>query len=214
MQEKKNLNVLVAGGAGFIGSHLCIRLIKDGFNVLCVDNLSTGNLNNVISLFSNERFTFKEYDVTSPLDINGVSMIFNLTCPASPIQYQKDPLHTFQTSILGSINLLNLARKNNVRILLASTSEVYGNPLASASIQDESYWGDVNPYDIRSCYDEGKRGTETLFHDYYIKYGVDTRIIRIFNTHGSNMSTDDGIVVSKFIVQSLKEIWIKSYTKH
>lgn len=194
--------ILVAGGAGFIGSHLCSRLVKEGHRVLCVDNLSTGNMNNISHLMSDDKFSFINHDVIYPMTVSNVAMIFNFACPASPVQYQKNPIHTYKTSIIGSMNLLEMARENGARILLASTSEVYGDP--QVAVQNELYWGNVNPYGIRSCYDEGKRGAETLFHDYNNMYGVDTRIIRIFNTYGPNMSIWDGRVVSNFIVQALK----------
>lgn len=197
-------HALVAGGAGFVGSHLCERLLSLGYSsVTCVDNLSTGSIHKVKRLMDNSRFIFVKTDVTIPLQIDGeITEIYNLACPASPLQYRKNPIQTFKTSVLGSINLLELAHEKNSRILLASTSEVYGNPLVP--LQNESYWGNVNPYGLRSCYDEGKRGAETLFHDYHEKYGIDTRIIRIFNTYGPHMDAEDGRVISNFIVQALR----------
>lgn len=171
--------VLVAGGAGFIGSHLCDRLVDEGRHVICVDNLCTGSKRNIRHLMQLPGFEFVEHDITEPLTLHGLSMIYNLACPASPVQYQKDPVHTYKTSVIGSMNLLDMAKANGARILLASTSEVYGDP--QVAVQSETYWGNVNPYGVRSCYDEGKRGAETLFHDYHRMYGVDTRIIRIFN---------------------------------
>ena len=194
--------VLVAGGAGIIGSHLCDRLVEEGRHVICVDNLCTGSKRNIRHLMQLPGFEFVEHDITEPLTLHGLSMIYNLACPASPVQYQKDPVHTYKTSVIGSMNLLDMAKANGARILLASTSEVYGDP--QVAVQSETYWGNVNPYGVRSCYDEGKRGAETLFHDYHRMYGVDTRIIRIFNTYGPRMSADDGRVVSNFIVQALR----------
>lgn len=202
MTRGKEKITIVAGGAGFVGSHLCEKLLNKGHHILCLDNLCTGNLKNIQHLRGNKLFKFKHHDIVSPIEIENVSMIYNLTCPASPTQYQKNPIHTFKTSVIGSLNLLELAKKNRARILLASTSEVYGNPMVE--IQSESYWGNVNTYGIRSCYDEGKRGAETLFHDYNQMYDVDTRIIRIFNTYGPRMSIEDGRVVSNFIVQALR----------
>lgn len=194
---------LVAGGAGFIGSHLCRRLLADGKRVICVDNLSTGLQANIKPLQANSSFEFMLHDVLEPLHVDfGIDEIYNLACPASPIQYQKDPLKTFKTNVIGSINLLELAREKHARILLASTSEVYGDALETP--QHESYYGNVNPDGPRSCYDEGKRGAETLFCDYRRKYGLDTKIVRIFNTYGPLMRLDDGRVVSTFITQALK----------
>lgn len=197
-------HALVAGGAGFVGSHLCTRLLDMGYGkVTCLDNLSTGRLSNIEDLMDNPRFVFIQGDVTERIGIGEeISEIYNLACPASPEQYRKNPVGTFKASVIGSINLLELAHDRKARILLASTSEVYGDP--QIPIQDESYHGNVNPYGTRSCYDEGKRGAETLFHDYHHTLGVDTRIIRIFNTYGPHMSTDDGRVVSNFIVQALR----------
>lgn len=194
---------LVAGGAGFIGSHLCARLLSQGYNrVVCLDNLSTGSLSKVDFLLADPRFVFLRGDVTEKIgEVGDITEIYNLACPASPAHYQKDPLHTLETCVLGSRNLLELAKDRGSRILLASTSEVYGNPLVGR--QSEGYFGNVNPYGIRSCYDEGKRASETLFHDFHHVYSVDTRILRIFNTYGPGMSVDDGRVVSNFIVQAL-----------
>ena len=202
MKIKRHKKALVAGGAGFIGSHLCDRLVKEGYEVMCLDNLYTGRMENIRHLLENSHFTFVSHDVTKPMSYDDISVIFNLACPASPVHYQKDPVQTYKTSVVGSMNLLDLAKANGARILLASTSEVYGDP--HVPVQSETYWGNVNPCGVRSCYDEGKRGAETLFHNYHSMYGVDTRIIRIFNTYGSRMRADDGRVVSNFIVQALK----------
>lgn len=197
--------VLVLGGAGFIGSHLCRRLLADGKYVICVDNLSTGLKKNIAPLLCNPSFDFVLHDVIEPISLDvDLDEIYNLACPASPIQYQKDPVKTFKTSVIGSINLLELAKEKHSRILLASTSEVYGNAMETP--QREDYYGNVNPNGPRSCYDEGKRGAEVLFSDYHRIYGVDTRIIRIFNTYGPNMRVDDGRVISTFITQALKGV--------
>ncbi len=194
------MRILVTGGAGFIGSHLCKRLVGEGHEVICLDNLVSGSKNNIASLLSDSRFTFIEGDVTEPIDLE-TDRIYNLACPASPVHYQADPVKTFKTSVIGAINMLELSRKYGARILQTSTSEVYGNPLEHP--QKETYLGNVNPAGIRSCYDEGKRGAETLFFDYHRQYGVDIRVVRIFNTYGPWMAKDDGRVVSNFIVQAL-----------
>lgn len=193
---------LVAGGAGFIGSHLCDRLIDDGYKVICIDNLYTGSLHNIKHLMSHPRFTFVNHDVTTPYDMTGLSKVFNLACPASPVHYQKDAVYTAKTAFLGTLNMLELARKNDCIMLQASTSEVYGNPLVHP--QPETYWGNVNPIGIRSCYDEGKRIGETLCMDYHRQYGTKVKIVRIFNTYGTRMAEDDGRVVSNFITQALR----------
>lgn len=193
---------LVAGGAGFIGSHLCDRLIDDGYKVICLDNLYTGSLHNIEHLMSHPRFTFVNHDVMTPYDVSGLSLVFNLACPASPVHYQKDAVYTAKAAFLGTLNMLDLARKNDCVILQASTSEVYGNPLVHP--QPETYWGNVNPVGIRSCYDEGKRIGETLCMDYHRQYGTRVKIVRIFNTYGPRMAEDDGRVVSNFIVQALR----------
>ncbi|OQX12591.1 MAG: NAD-dependent dehydratase [Desulfobulbaceae bacterium A2] len=193
--------ILVTGGAGFLGSHLCARLLAEGHEVLCVDNYFTGNKNNILPLLSNPRFELLRHDVTFPLYVE-VNEIYNLACPASPIHYQFDPVQTTKTSVHGAINMLGLAKRVKARILQASTSEVYGDP--ELHPQPESYWGRVNPIGIRSCYDEGKRCAETLFFDYYRQHKLDIKVIRIFNTYGPNMHPGDGRVVSNFIVQALK----------
>jgi len=192
--------ILVTGGAGFLGSHLCDQLIEKGNHVICVDNLHTGSATNIQHLISNPRFEFIEHDVTEPIDLK-VEEIYNLACPASPIHYQIDPVKTIRTNVLGAINMLDLATKYGAKILQASTSEVYGDP--EVHPQDESYWGKVNPIGIRSCYDEGKRCAETLFFDYYRQNGTRIKVARIFNTYGPRMHPQDGRVVSNFIVQNL-----------
>ena len=193
--------ILVTGGAGFLGSHLCDRLIADGHNVLCVDNFFTGSKQNVAHLIGNPSFELMRHDVTVPLYVE-VDQIFNLACPASPIHYQHDPVQTTKTSVHGAINMLGLAKRVNARILQASTSEVYGDP--EIHPQPESYWGNVNPIGTRSCYDEGKRCAETLFFDYWRQHNLEIKVIRIFNTYGPRMHPNDGRVVSNFIVQALK----------
>jgi UDP-glucuronate decarboxylase len=195
------MKILVTGGAGFLGSHLCKKLLENNNEVIALDNLYTGSIINLEELLKLDNFNFIEHDVTLPLNLR-VDAIFNLACPASPEKYQKDPVRTIKTSVLGSINMLELALQNNARILQTSTSEIYGDPKISP--QKESYWGNVNPIGIRSCYDEGKRAAETIFNDYRSQYKADTRIARIFNTYGPNMSANDGRVVSNFIVQALK----------
>lgn len=194
--------ILVTGGAGFIGSHLCTRLISEGHRVICLDNLFTGTKSNIAHLMGNSRFAFVCHDVEYPYDVDGLDEIYNLACPASPIHYQYDAVKTIKTSVLGAINMLGLARKNNAKIMQASTSEVYGDPYVHPQV--ESYWGNVNPVGIRSCYDEGKRCSETLFMDYHRQYGVRIKIIRIFNTYGPRMLANDGRVVSNFVVQALQ----------
>ncbi|MCL7465625.1 UDP-glucuronic acid decarboxylase family protein [Phaeovulum sp. NW3] len=194
--------IVIAGGAGFVGSHLCDRLHAQGHHILCVDNLETGRMSNINHLVGDARFEFRLHDVINPLIVEGpVDEIYNLACAASPPKYQIDPVHTFKTSILGALNLLDLARDKGARILQASTSEVYGDP--EISPQPENYRGSVNTVGPRSCYDEGKRGAETLFHDYNDRYGVVTKIARIFNTYGPRMNPEDGRVVSNFVVQAL-----------
>jgi UDP-glucuronate decarboxylase len=192
--------VLVTGGAGFLGSHLCDRLIADGCDVLCVDNFFTGARGNITHLLGHPQFELLRHDVTFPLYVE-VDEIYNLACPASPIHYQFDPVQTTKTSVIGAINMLGLAKRTKARILQASTSEVYGDPTVHP--QQESYWGNVNPIGPRSCYDEGKRCAETLFFDYYRQNRVEIRVARIFNTYGPRMHPNDGRVVSNFIVQAL-----------
>ena len=193
--------ILVTGGAGFIGSNLCERLLDRGDYVICLDNFFTGSRQNVVNLLGSPNFELVEHDVVEPFYAN-VDEIYNLACPASPPYYQYDSVKTLKTSVLGIINMLELAKKCGAKILQASTSEVYGNPLVHP--QDESYWGNVNPIGVRSCYDEGKRAAETLMMDYRRQYGVDTKIVRIFNTYGPKMSPDDGRVVSNFVMQTLR----------
>lgn len=193
--------VLVTGGAGFLGSHLCDRLIKEGNDVICVDNLFTGSKDNIRHLLSNPYFEFIRHDITEPLYVE-VDQIYNLACPASPVHYQYNPIKTAKTSIHGALNMLGLAKRVRARILQASTSEVYGDP--EIHPQPETYRGCVNPIGLRSCYDEGKRMAETLFFDYYRQHKVDIRVIRIFNTYGPRMNQNDGRVVSNFIVQALR----------
>lgn len=196
----QSLRTLITGGAGFVGSHLCRRLLAEGHDVICVDNLFTGRKENIRDLLNNPKFEFIRHDVTFPLHLE-VDRIYNLACPASPPHYQHDPIHTMKTSVLGAMNMLGLAKRTGARILQASTSEVYGDP--EQHPQSESYWGHVNPVGIRSCYDEGKRCAETLFFDYQRQHGIEIRVVRIFNTYGPNMHPNDGRVVSNFIVQAL-----------
>ena len=195
------MRILVTGGAGFLGSHLSEKLLDLGHEVICVDNFYTGSKRNVEHLLGNTNFEIIRHDVTFPLYLE-IDGIFNLACPASPIHYQRNPVQTFKTSVHGAINILGLAKRTNARVLQASTSEVYGDP--GISPQPESYWGNVNPIGIRSCYDEGKRAAESLFLDYHRQYGVDIRVARIFNTYGPRMAMNDGRVVSNLIVQALK----------
>jgi UDP-glucuronate decarboxylase len=193
--------VLVTGGAGFLGSHLCERLIRDGHDVLCVDNFFTGTRSNIAHLLGHAQFELMRHDITFPLYVE-VDKIYNLACPASPVHYQFDPVQTTKTSVIGAINMLGLAKRTKARILQASTSEVYGDP--SVHPQPESYWGNVNPIGPRSCYDEGKRCAETLFFDYHRQLKLDVRVVRIFNTYGPRMHPNDGRVVSNFIMQALR----------
>lgn len=202
------MKILVTGGAGFLGSHLCEALLKMKHEVICVDNLYTGQIKNISSLSDFENFEFIRHDITFPLHLE-VEGIFNLACPASPIHYQKNPVQTLKTNVHGAINMLGLAKRTGARFLQASTSEIYGDP--EISPQTEDYWGHVNPIGIRSCYDEGKRAAETLTMDYRRQFNLDTRIVRIFNTYGPRMSKDDGRVVSNFIVQALSNEPITIY---
>jgi UDP-glucuronate decarboxylase len=195
------MRTLVTGGAGFIGSHLCRRLLREGHEVICLDNLFTGSKSNVEELLDDRNFEFIRHDITEPILLE-VEWIFNLACPASPIHYQFNPVKTVKTSVMGAINMLGLAKRVHARILHSSTSEVYGDPAVHP--QPESYWGHVNPIGPRSCYDEGKRVAETLMFDYHRQNGVDVRVIRIFNTYGPRMAQNDGRVVSNFILQALK----------
>ena len=200
MEYHQNKRILITGGAGFLGSHLCDRLVNQGYEVLCVDNCFTGSRRNIADLLSKTNFEFIRHDITFPLYIEA-DEIYNLACPASPVHYQFDPVQTTKTSVHGAINMLGLAKRVKAKILQASTSEVYGDP--DVHPQPESYWGRVNPIGPRSCYDEGKRCAETLFFDYYRQHGLKIKVARIFNTYGPRMHPNDGRVVSNFIVQSL-----------
>ncbi|MEA4840938.1 MAG: UDP-glucuronic acid decarboxylase family protein [Bacteroidales bacterium] len=200
--------ILITGGAGFIGSHLCARLLNEGHNVICLDNFFTGSKKNILSLISNPFFELVRHDVTYPY-YTDIDEIYNLACPASPIHYQHDAIQTVKTSVMGAINILGLAKRTGAKVLQASTSEVYGDPVVHP--QTESYWGNVNPIGIRSCYDEGKRVVETLFMDYHRQNQARIKIIRIFNTYGPNMMPNDGRVVSNFIIQALNNEDITIY---
>jgi len=202
------MKILITGGAGFIGSHLCKRLLDEGHDVLCVDNFFTGTKDNILALMDNKKFELLRHDVTFPLYVE-VDQIYNLACPASPIHYQFDPVQTTKTSVHGAINMLGLAKRTRARILQASTSEIYGDP--EVHPQPETYKGCVNPIGPRSCYDEGKRCAETLFFDYYRQHKLDIKVIRIFNTYGPNMHPNDGRVVSNFIVQAIQNKDITIY---
>lgn len=204
----KGLRVLVTGGAGFLGSHLCDRLVAEGADVLCLDNFFTGSKRNILQLMGNPNFELIRHDLVEPIFLE-VDQIYNLACPASPVHYQFNPVKTVKTSVMGAINMLGLAKRVHARILQASTSEVYGDPLEHP--QKESYWGHVNPIGRRSCYDEGKRVAETLMMDYHRQNRVDVRIVRIFNTYGPRMAVLDGRVVSNFIVQALRNEDITVY---
>jgi UDP-glucuronate decarboxylase len=208
IRKNPETSVLITGGAGFLGSHLCDRLVRDGRDVICVDNFYTGSKSNVEHLMFQPRFELVRHDIWLPLYLE-VDQIFNLACPASPVHYQNDPVATTKTSVLGAINMLGLAKRRRARILQASTSEVYGDPQIHP--QPETYWGNVNPLGIRACYDEGKRCAETLFFDYYRQHKVDIRVARIFNTYGPRMHPNDGRVVSNFIVQALRNDPITIY---
>jgi len=203
-----NKRILVTGGAGFLGSHLCKRLLDEGHDILCVDNFFTGTKENVLELLDDPHFELMRHDVTFPLFVE-VDEIYNLACPASPVHYQHDPVQTTKTSVHGAINMLGLAKRLKAKIFQASTSEVYGDP--SVHPQEESYWGNVNPIGIRSCYDEGKRCAETLFFDYYRQHNLRIKVARIFNTYGPNMHPNDGRVVSNFIMQALENKPITIY---
>tara|TARA_B100001250_G_scaffold368236_1_gene350805 strand:- start:2419 stop:3348 length:930 start_codon:yes stop_codon:yes gene_type:complete len=195
------MQVLITGGSGFIGSHLCEKLLKKDHDVICIDNFYTGQKTNIAHLIKNTKFEFIRHDITFPIYLE-VDQIYNLACPASPIHYQYDPVQTTKTNVHGAINILGMAKRLNARVFQASTSEVYGDPVQHP--QKESYWGNVNPIGPRSCYDEGKRCAETLFFDYFRQHKVDIKVGRIFNTYGPNMRPDDGRVISNFIVQALK----------
>ena len=201
VESKRLMRILITGGAGFLGSHLADRLLEDGNEIICMDNLFTGSKRNIVHLMQNPNFEFLRHDVIDPFKLE-VDQIYNLACPASPAHYQYNAIKTIKTSVMGAINCLGLAKRVNARVFQASTSEVYGDP--EVHPQPESYWGSVNPIGIRSCYDEGKRCAETLFFDYHRQNGVDIRIVRIFNTYGPRMSPQDGRVVSNFIVQALR----------
>jgi UDP-glucuronate decarboxylase len=201
VRDNHNIRVLVTGGAGFLGSHLCERLLQNGYDVLCVDNFYTGGKQNIRHLLGNHSFELLRHDITFPLFVE-VDQIYNLACPASPVHYQNDPVQTTKVNVHGAINMLGLAKRVKATILQASTSEVYGNP--SAHPQVESYWGNVNPIGPRACYDEGKRCAETLFFDYYRQHRLEIKVARIFNTYGPRMHPNDGRVVSNFIVQALQ----------
>ena len=200
--------ILVSGGAGFIGSHLCTRLVSEGHEVICLDNFFTGSKQNIAHLMDNRLFEVVRHDITYPYSVE-VDEIYNLACPASPIHYQHDAIQTIKTSVMGAINLLGLANRLNAKILQASTSEIYGDPMVHP--QPESYWGNVNPIGVRSCYDEGKRCAETLFMDYHRQNDVRIKIIRIFNTYGPRMQPNDGRVVSNFVIQALQDKDITIY---
>jgi UDP-glucuronate decarboxylase len=202
--------IMVSGGCGFLGSHLCERLVRDGHDVLCVDNCFTGSKNNIAHLLKEPNFEFIRHDVTFPLYLE-VDEIYNLACPASPVHYQFDPVQTTKTSVHGAINMLGLAKRVKAKILQASTSEVYGDPDKQHHPQKETYWGNVNPIGVRSCYDEGKRCAETLFFDYHRQHGLKIKVARIFNTYGPRMHPNDGRVISNFIIQALKHKDITVY---
>jgi UDP-glucuronate decarboxylase len=199
-ENKDRPRALVTGGAGFLGSHLCERLLRDNFEVLCLDNFFTGQKRNIVHLLNEPYFELIRHDVSFPYHTD-TDIIFNFACPASPPYYQFDPVQTIRTNVLGAVNMLDLAKQTGARILQASTSEVYGDPMVHP--QTESYWGNVNPTGIRSCYDEGKRCAETLFFDYHRQYNIDIKVVRIFNTYGPKMHPNDGRVVSNFIIQAL-----------
>ncbi|OYQ62125.1 NAD-dependent dehydratase [Pseudanabaena sp. SR411] len=203
------MKIVVTGGAGFIGSHLVDRLMESGHEVICIDNLYTGRKSNNAQWSESPNFQFIEHDVVNSIEIDNIDQIYHLACPASPVHYQSDPIKTAKTNFLGTLNMLELARKSKARILLASTSEVYGDPLIHPQV--ESYWGNVNCTGIRSCYDEGKRVAETITFDYHRQFNLEVRVARIFNTHGERMLENDGRVVSNFVVQALKGIPLTIY---
>lgn len=205
----ENKNILITGGAGFIGSHLCKALVKTGNHIICLDNLFTGSINNISDLINKPNFEFINHDINKPYYKDNLDEIYNLACPASPVHYQYNPIKTIKTNTIGVINMLGLAKKNNARILQASTSEVYGDPQIHP--QNESYFGNVNTLGPRACYDEGKRCSETLFMDYYRAHNIRIKIVRIFNTYGGNMAVNDGRVVSNFIIQALSNNDITIY---
>tara|TARA_Y100000766_G_scaffold283248_1_gene298408 strand:- start:1632 stop:2591 length:960 start_codon:yes stop_codon:yes gene_type:complete len=209
LEENKTKNILVTGGAGFIGSHLCKALLELGHNIICLDNLFTGSMNNISNLTENVNFEFVKHDITEPYYRENIDEIYNLACPASPIHYQYNPIKTVKTCTIGVINMLGLAKKNNAKILQASTSEVYGDP--NVHPQVEKYNGNVNPIGPRSCYDEGKRCSETLFMDYRREHNLKIKIIRIFNTYGPNMAINDGRVISNFVMQAIRNNQITIY---
>jgi len=208
MRSYDETRALVTGGAGFLGSHLCERLLDRGAHVICLDNLFTGRKQNIEHLLSNPRFEFMQHDVTNSIYVQA-DEIYNLACPASPVHYQLDPVHTTKTCVLGALNVLGLAKRLKARVLHASTSEVYGDPLVHPQV--ESYWGHVNPHGVRACYDEGKRCAETFFFDYHRQHNIPIKIVRIFNTYGPRMHPNDGRVVSNFIVQALRDAPITIY---
>jgi len=203
------LNILVTGGAGFLGSHLCKELLNKGYNVICLDNFYSSEKDNILSLIGNPNFSFVEEDICNSKINFTVDQIYNLACPASPIHYQSNPVKTVQTNVLGSLNMLELAKKNNAKIFQASTSEVYGDPKITPQL--ETYWGNVNPIGVRSCYDEGKRCAETLFFDYHRQYNLNIKVCRIFNTYGPRMHKNDGRVISNFIIQALNNTPLTIY---
>jgi UDP-glucuronate decarboxylase len=203
------MKIIVTGGAGFIGSHLVDRLMESGHEVICIDNLYTGRKSNNDQWSENPNFRFIEHDIVNPVELDNIDQIYHLACPASPVHYQSDPIKTAKTNFLGTLNMLELAKKSKARILLASTSEVYGDPLIHPQV--ESYWGNVNCTGIRSCYDEGKRIAETITFDYHRQFNLEVRVARIFNTHGERMLENDGRVVSNFVVQALKGIPLTIY---
>ena len=207
--ENNKKNILITGGAGFVGSHLCRVLINLGNNIICVDNLFTGSLDNISDLINHPNFEFINHDIIEPFYRDNIDQIYNLACPASPIHYQSNPIRTVKTCTVGVINMLGLAKRNNAKILQASTSEIYGDP--EIHPQTENYYGNVNTLGYRSCYDEGKRCAETLFMDYKREHDLDIRIVRIFNTYGPNMTKNDGRVISNFILQALNNENITIY---